>query len=100
MKITWRTVTGTQEEMPLEVDKTSSPDTVYLRKNVKKTTIELGENSIEGYTYEEAQLTLDEYEQYQKEQDEMQSEAFKAQQENTEIIMTAIADLYELLATN
>lgn len=97
MQITWNSVTGTQSEMPAELDTTSSKDTVYLRKNIKATTIISGESEIEGFTYDEAQLSLEEYEQYKEEQKELESEAFKAQQTNDEVIMEALADIYTML---
>lgn len=63
------TVNGTQEERPLEVDTTSSPTTVYLRKNIKE--IEAtGEAGSEEYVpkhwqYEECAMTKGEYFNYQ-----------------------------------
>ncbi len=99
MKITWRTVTGTQTEAPLEVDMTSSQDTVYLRRDIKPTTIEMESGNIEGYTYQEAQLTVDEYDQYISEMEQLESEAFKAQVANNEAIMEALAEMYEMIAT-
>ena len=32
----WKKVTGTQPERPEEIDRTSSPSTVYLRKNIEQ----------------------------------------------------------------
>ena len=32
----WKKVTGTQPDKPEEVDRTSSPSTVYLRKNIEQ----------------------------------------------------------------
>lgn len=98
MKITWRTVTGTQAEAPLEVDEISSPDTVYLRKDIKRTTIKMESGTIEGYSYQEAELTLEEYEQYKVEMEQLETEAFKTQTANNEAIMEAIAEMYEMLA--
>ena len=43
----WKTVTGTQPERPAEVDRESSPTTVYLRKDIRQ---------------EERELTVQEYE--------------------------------------
>lgn len=99
MKITWRTVTGTQAKIPEKVDLTSSPDTVYLRKGIKKTTIKMESGDIEGYTYEEAALTIEEYEQYLSEKAELESEAFKIQEANSEAIMEALTELYEKIST-
>ena len=36
----WKKVTGTQPDKPEEVDRTSSPSTVYLRKNIEQVTRE------------------------------------------------------------
>ena len=63
----WKTVAGTQQEKPEEIDKTSSPLTVYLRKNIKQV-----QRQIEGtdgearivteWQYEEREMTVEEYE--------------------------------------
>ena len=37
----WKKVTGTQPERPEEIDRTSSPSTVYLRKNIEQVTREV-----------------------------------------------------------
>ena len=37
----WKKVTGTQPDKPEEVDRTSSPSTVYLRKNIEQVTREV-----------------------------------------------------------
>ena len=39
----WKKVTGTQPERPEEIDRTSSPSTVYLRKNIEQV-----EKEVEG----------------------------------------------------
>ena len=49
---------------PLEIDKTSSPDGVYIRRNIKEMQTEEG---IIKYLYQEAFLTENEYESYSKE---------------------------------
>lgn len=69
MKIKWKQVTGCQQEQPKAVDTVSSPDTVYLRRNIKSCKIKMGDATIDGYTYEEAQLTIDEYEEYKASMD-------------------------------
>lgn len=50
-------------EMPLEIDKTSSPDGIYIRRNIKK--IENEDGSIK-YQYQEAFLSHNEYESYSR----------------------------------
>lgn len=65
MQLNWRAVEGTQAERPKEIDTTSSPSCVYIRKNIRqepKTDTE--GNTIEVWKYEETQLTPAEYEEY------------------------------------
>ena len=61
----WTEHDGYQSEMPLEVDTTSSPTTVYLRRNIEEVT-ETDEQgvAVTHWHYEEAELTTDEYEEY------------------------------------
>ena len=63
----WRIVEGSQTERPEEVDKTSSPSIVYLRRNIEQA--ERESEGIDGKTqtqsiwqYEERELTKEEYE--------------------------------------
>lgn len=59
----WKTVTGTQPERPAEVDRESSPTTVYLRRNivqVEEAEEESGETAV-VWQYEEQELTAAEY---------------------------------------
>ena len=63
----WKKVTGTQPERPEEIDWTSSPSTVYLRKNIEQV-----EKEVEGadgkmqtvteWQYDEKEMTVEEYE--------------------------------------
>lgn len=63
----WKKVTGTQPERPEEIDRTSSPSTVYLRKNIEQV-----EKEVEGadgkmqtvteWQYDEKEMTVEEYE--------------------------------------
>lgn len=57
---------------PSEIDTTSSPDGIFIRKNVKAVEVE-SENaeSIIKYVYDEAFLTPDEYELYKTSKYEM-----------------------------
>lgn len=63
----WKRVTGTQPDKPEEVDRTSSPSTVYLRRNIEQVTNEIA--TIDGETqtvtewqYDEKEMTVEEYE--------------------------------------
>lgn len=62
-------VESSQVEEPKEIDMTSSPHIVYLRKNIKKvvrTNNDIDEDSqIELWEYEECQMTKNEYEEMQ-----------------------------------
>ncbi|MSU82493.1 hypothetical protein FYJ25_09055 [Anaerobutyricum soehngenii] len=61
----WKKVTGTQPDKPEEIDRTSSPLTVYLRKNIEQVTREVegsnGEMTTE-WQYDEKEMTVEEYE--------------------------------------
>lgn len=61
----WKKVTGTQTDKPEEIDRTSSPLTVYLRKNIEQVTREVegsnGEMATE-WQYDEKEMTVEEYE--------------------------------------
>lgn len=61
----FRTVHGTQEERPNEYEVCG--EIVYVRKNIRRVTIEQGEDQILMWEYEEARCTLREYVQYNKE---------------------------------
>lgn len=63
----WKKVTGTQTDKPEEVDKTSSPSTVYLRRNIEqvKREVEGSDGKMQKVTewqYEEREMTVEEYE--------------------------------------
>lgn len=60
----WRTVFGTEAVMPEEFDTTSSPETVYQRRNIKEVekTEEDGKK-VTGWEREERELTVGEYQQ-------------------------------------
>lgn len=63
----WKLQQGTQLKRPEEVDRTSSPTTVYLRRNIKQVTKEVegmsGEmQKMSGWEYEEQEMTVEEYE--------------------------------------
>ena len=63
----WKKVTGTQPERPEEIDKTSSPATVYLRKDIKQVEREIEgddgqKTTVTEWQYDEKEMTVEEYE--------------------------------------
>ncbi|MCB5593941.1 hypothetical protein [Mediterraneibacter gnavus] len=63
----WKKVTGTQPDKPEEVDRTSSPSTVYLRRNIKQATREIEDSdgkmqTVTEWQYDEKEMTVEEYE--------------------------------------
>lgn len=63
----WKKVTGTQQERPEEIDRTSSQSTVYMRRNIEQVKREIEGNDGETQTaiewqYEEREMTVEEYE--------------------------------------
>ena len=60
----WRTVFGTEAVMPEEFDTTSSPETVYQRRNIKEVTRDEPDGEkVKGWEREERESTIGEYEQ-------------------------------------
>lgn len=57
----WKVVQGSQPNKPEEFDVTSSPTTIYQRKNIQKVTVENNDSSTELWQYEERELTIEEY---------------------------------------
>ena len=58
----WKKVYGSQVERPSEFDTTSSPTTVYQRRNVKRVTIDnMGGTTSELWEYDERTMSHDEY---------------------------------------
>ena len=58
----WRVVRGTQQERPEELDTTSSPTTVYQRRNIQEVEIKTeDEQTVTEWQYEEKELTIEEY---------------------------------------
>lgn len=65
MKITWKTVTGSQLSRPEVLDKTSSSRYVYLRRNIKQITRTDDKSApVVLWEYEEAKVTQEEFAQY------------------------------------
>lgn len=96
LQINWKPVTGTQERRPELEDKASSPTTVYLRKNIRRTLVQ-GQNAEAYYVwqYEEAALSQEEYEEYKELVAQIETPAIQSLQEQNGILMAALADLYE-----
>lgn len=67
--IKWRTVRGTQPERPEAIDKTSSAAVVYMRKNIHRVEVTEDESAepILFWEYDEAILTPEQYEEYDRE---------------------------------
>lgn len=61
----WKTVRGSMTEEPKAIDMTTSPTTVYERRNISKVTVEDESGSVDMWEYEERQMTIEEYEQMQ-----------------------------------
>lgn len=58
----WREVFGTEQEMPEEFDTTSSPTTIYQRRNIKRMERVEGDGTkVAGWQREERELTVEEY---------------------------------------
>ena len=70
---------ATSNDYPQLVDITSSPTTVYLRKNIKAVDVEdeMTGNTRTEYHYEEAAITKDEYINMLHEQQEVTDEALQ-----------------------
>lgn len=62
----WKTVIGQNE--PDSVDTTTSPNTVYLRKNIEEYEHEVDGETISEYQYDELKMTRQEYAVYIAEQ--------------------------------
>lgn len=99
VKLKWQTVQGNQETKPALTDTTSSPTTVYIRKNVKRVLVTQADgNSAYVWQYEEAALTLAEYKEYEALVAELETPAIQALQEQNYILQAALADIYESIA--
>lgn len=85
-------------EMPEEYDKTSSPTTVYQRKDIRK--IELpameGQEKVEGFEYMERQMTQEEYAQIQAELESPATKMIMQQLSALELQTTMLAEMMEV----
>ena len=100
----WKRVQGSVR--PPETDTTSSKTLVYLRKNIKEVTKEQDGTTYTAWEYDEATLTRDEYfgwylKELQSPALEQTSQAIAplGTNDNQEVIMLALADIADLLAT-
>lgn len=99
VKLAWKEVTGNQEKKPALTDTTSSPTTVYIRKNIKRVLITQPDgSSAYAWQYEEAALTLAEYAEYEELVAEIETPAIQALQEQNSVLQAALADIYESVA--
>ena len=118
MNIVYKYHEGSQSTKPLSIDTNSSKTVVYLRRNVEQITKTdpMSEEEITLWSYEEAVLTLDEYEQYKSEAAALLTakvtddnislmeaivesyEQSMIAKENQITIMGAIADIYDAIA--
>lgn len=58
----WKEVFGTELDKPKELDNTSSPTTIYQRRNIREATRTINDGmKIKGWLREERELTLQEY---------------------------------------
>ena len=66
MNIVYEHHEGSQAERPLEVDTISSSTVVYLRKNIEQITREdeMSGEEVTLWSYDEAELTPEEYDDY------------------------------------
>lgn len=96
MTVLWTKVEGSQTEKPAQLDITSSSVYVYMRRNIVQK-ISTDEEGVKRkfWSYEEAKLTPEEYEQYVGEINSPTYQAIQAQQDaidaaNAEILMNQI----------
>lgn len=97
LNIIWKAAEGTQQQKPAEVDTSSSPFTVYLRKDIQQLTKAdpQGGASIPYWSYQEAQLSLKEYVEYQAQEAQCETLAQKQLREENLVVMAAVADSFE-----
>lgn len=68
MKLNFKHHEGSQVEKPTKVDIASSPTVVYVRNNIEQITREEASGeTVTLWSYDEAELTKEEYVQYQTE---------------------------------
>lgn len=63
----WKVVRGSQETAPSELDMSSSPTTVYQRRNIEQIEVEQtdSDETVSMWQYEEREMTPAEYSQMQ-----------------------------------
>lgn len=95
----WKKVTGTQPDKPEEVDRTSSPSTVYLRKNIEQVTREVegsdGETqTVTEWQYDEREMTVEEYENMALMKSVVEENTFGIVESVTQFQKDAVIDEY------
>ena len=99
LKMQWKTVIGMQDAKPSTTDTASSPTTVYIRRNIKRTIVNQGDTSFYAWQYEEAALSLEEYAEYEELVAQLETPAIQALREQNEVLAAGLADIYERLET-
>jgi hypothetical protein len=88
----WKKVQGSQETKPAEFDTTSSPTTVYQRRNVQRVTVSNGDGTTsELWEYAERTMTHEEFAALLAQMD-----AERLENELTDVQM-ALTELYEMM---
>lgn len=90
LRIVYQNVDGYQATQPSALDKTTSPDFVYLRKNI--TAVPNAETEGTHWNYDEARLTLDEYAEYLAELENPAQKEIMQKQNEIELL------IYQLMA--
>lgn len=90
----WKKREGTQEQAPAEIDQTSSPSTVYLRRNIEQIEREDGQgNTVKVWQYDEAQVSNAEYAELQQMASVFSMPAFLNLQEQVNNQQLVLADV-------
>ena len=95
----WKKVTGTQPDKPEEVDRTSSPSTVYLRKNIEQVTREVEGSdgkmqTVTEWQYDEKEMTVKEYDRLTLMQEVVASNTTGIVESVTQFQKDAVIDEY------
>ena len=83
----WKKVFGSQDVKPAEFDSTSSPSTVYQRKNIERVTIKSVFGDSDFWQYDERTMSHDEY-------SKLRAELLENEVTNLQL---ALVELYENL---
>lgn len=98
LRIVYQNVDGYQATQPSAIDTTTSPDFVYLRKNI--TAVPNTDTEGTHWNYDEARLTLAQYELYLSElENPAQKEIMQKQNEIELLIYQLMAQLVAITTT-